>query len=368
MCYEISCFAGMFLKHLHLLYFKNIDEAQWNFSKNIIAFIGKNGVGKTNVLDAIYYLAMTKSYFSSSDIQNIQFGKDFFLIHGKFENDNREFIQVNCNVEKGKGKLVSVNEKTYSKLAEHIGKIPIVFITPYDIGLITQYADTRRRFIDALISKFDKEYLNALVQYHQHLQNRNSIIKQGDVAYKQQDLIEIYDAQIAKFGEIILSKRILFFKEIEDSLISTYKQLQDNNENLTIRYISTIQNNYLSELQNSLPKDIKMGYTTIGIHRDDFEIMLNAHPAKIYASQGQLKTIVFALKWLELMYLYQKTKEHPILMIDDIYDKLDTTRLNKINALINSGIAKQIFITDNNYERIKNLFEKENTQIIKMNK
>lgn len=357
----------MFLKYLQLFQFKNIEELQWDFYEKTIAFIGANAVGKTNILDAIHYLAMTKSYFSSSDIQNIQFGKDFFLIHGKFQKNNQETLEIKCSVKKGSNKILSVNDKPYLKLAEHIGKIPVVLITPYDLSLITEYADTRRKFIDALISKFDKEYLNALIQYNQHLQNRNSIIKQGDVAYKQKDLIEVYNIQMAQIGETILKKRIQFFNEIKEILRSTYQVLQSNNEVLELNYISTIQNNYLQELQNSLSKDIRMGYTCVGIHRDDFDIILNNHLAKNHASQGQLKTIVIALKWVELMYLHQKTQEHPILMIDDIYDKLDKTRLMKIKELINSDIAGQVFITDNHYDRIKNLFEKTNIQIIQMN-
>lgn len=358
----------MFLSHLYLFQFKNIVDAQWNFHQKIVAFVGANGVGKTNVLDAIYYLSMTKSYFSSSDVQNIKFNKDFFLIHGKFETDQHEILEIKCNVKKGSGKTILMNEKPYSRLAEHIGKIPVVMMTPYDLSLIIDYADTRRKFVDALISKFDKEYLNALIQYNQHLQNRNILLKQGEMAYQQKDLIEVYNLQIAQLGEIILKKRLQFFNEIKEILNSTYQALQDNNESLQLNYISTIQSNYLQELQNSLSRDIKMGYTCVGIHRDDFDIMLNNYLAKNHASQGQLKTIIMALKWTELVYLYQKTQEHPILMLDDIYDKLDDTRVTKIKQLIHSDIIRQVFITDSHYDRIQKLFDHDNIQIVTMNR
>ncbi len=357
--------CGVLLKHLHILYFKNINERQLHFSGNIAVIAGNNGIGKTNLLDAIYYLAMTKSYFASSDIQNIQFNHDFFMIQGKFENDEQKY-EINCSVKKSEGKKINFNQKTYQKISEHIGKIPLVFIAPQDLSLITEYADTRRKFIDALISKFDKEYLNALIQYHHYLQNRNKIIKQGEAAYQQQDLIEIYNIQMAQYGEIILNKRKYFFDEITLRLNEIYHQLQESNECLSLRYLPSVQNNFLKELQHALPKDIRLGYSTIGIHRDDFEILLNNYPAKNFASQGQQKTIVFALKWIELVYLYQKTKIHPLLLIDDIYDHLDKLRLNKIKILLKTAIPQQIFITDSNKNRIQQLFYDQDIEIVEL--
>lgn len=357
----------MFLKTLNILYFKNIEEVQLNFSKKITALVGNNATGKTNILDAIYYLSMTKSYFSGSDVQNIKHEKDFFVLHGKFQN-NIECFDVSCSVKKSEGKYITFNQKPYQKISEHIGKIPIVMIAPQDQNLITEYADTRRKFIDALISKFDKEYLSALIQYNHALQNRNSIIKQGELAYQQQDLIEVYNLKMAQYGEIVLNKRKNFFEEIKSDLISTYQNLQENQEILELNYVSTIQKDFFTELQNSLSKDIRVGYTSVGIHRDDFEIRLNSYPAKNFASQGQQKTITFALKWIELYYLYQKTNIRPLLLIDDIYDKLDDVRLQKIKRLIENGIAEQIFVTDNQFERIHQLFKNIDIHIIQISK
>ncbi|MCX7728092.1 MAG: AAA family ATPase, partial [Bacteroidia bacterium] len=186
----------MFLKKLNILYFKNIEDIQFEFSKTITAFVGNNAVGKTNILDAIYYLSMTKSYFSSSDTQNIQHGKEFFVLSGKYEHEQAAF-EVNCSFKKSEGKQITLNQKPYPKISDHIGKIPVVMIAPQDLNLITEYADTRRKFLDAFISKFDKEYLNALIQYHQILQHRNSIIKKGEIAFQQQDLLDVYNAQLS---------------------------------------------------------------------------------------------------------------------------------------------------------------------------
>lgn len=353
----------MFLKKLNILYFRNIEEKLFNFDMPVVALIGNNGAGKTNALDAIYYLAMTKSYLGFSDVQSISFHRDFFVINGFFENDN-ENIEVICSVKKGEGKKIILNQKPYTRTTEHIGRIPLVFIAPQDISLITEYADTRRKFLDALIAKYDKTYLNALLAYQQALQSRNSIIKNGESAFTQQDLIEVYNIQMVQYGEIIFNKRKIFFEEVKSLIKDTYNNLQDNNEHLSIEYVSTIQKDFLKELQHSLPKDIKMGYSTIGVHRDDFSILLNNYPSKNFASQGQQKTIVFALKWMELLHLYQKTNKHPLFLIDDIYDRLDDQRLNKIKNLLHSGIAAQVIITDNHDERIKKLFQSD-IQIIK---
>jgi len=357
----------MFLQHLNILQFKNIEEKSIDFHRKIVALVGNNATGKTNVLDAIHYLSMTKSYFSSSDTMNIQHNKDYFVLFGKFDNGTETF-EVSCSVKKNNGKQVFLNQKPYQKLSEHIGKIPIIVIAPQDLSLITDYADTRRKFIDALISKLDKEYLQALIQYQAALQNRNALLKQGETAYSQQDLIDIYNLQLVQFGSIVLQKRISFFNEIKETLSSTYQLLQDNQEVLELQYISTIQNDFLRELQQSLSKDIRMGYTTVGIHRDDFEIILNHYPAKNYTSQGQQKTIVFALKWMELLYIYQKTNIPPILLVDDIYDRLDEKRLYKLLHFLLSDIVGQVFLTDTHPERILKLFEGQELQVVNMGK
>ncbi|GIV27741.1 MAG: DNA replication and repair protein RecF [Bacteroidia bacterium] len=355
----------MFLKHLHVLYFKNIEDKQLDFSKKFIAFVGNNGIGKTNVLDSIYYLSMTKSYFSSTEVQNIQFGKEFFVIYGKFENQGMD-MEVSCSVRKSEGKQVLLNQKPYPKITEHIGKIPVVIITPQDLYLITEYADTRRKFLDALISKFDKDYLNALIQYNKALQQRNALLKQEENVYQQMDLLDIYGLQMAQYGEMILNKRKLFFEEVKEKVKKTYSQLQNSNELLELNYISTIQNDYFKELQNSIPKDIRLGYTSLGIHRDDFEILLNGYAAKNFASQGQQKTIIIALKWLELLHIFQKTNVCPILLLDDIYDKMDDQRLNQFVDLLNADFIKQVFVTDTNKERILKLFNTQNVEIFEM--
>ncbi|MCX7728093.1 MAG: hypothetical protein N2203_01350, partial [Bacteroidia bacterium] len=196
--------------------------------------------------------------------------------------------------------------------------------------------------------------------------HRNSIIKKGEIAFQQQDLLDVYNAQLSQYGEIILKKRHSFFEEIKNTLITVYQNLQDNQEHLELKYTSTIQNDFYKELQHSLPKDIRMGYTTTGPHRDDFEILINNYPAKNFASQGQQKTIVFAIKFLELMYLHQKTKITPILLIDDLFDRLDDGRLNKIRLQIKNSPVTQIFLTDNHYERVNKLFEQESIEIIQI--
>ncbi len=355
----------MFLKQLHCLYFKNLEDKEFRFSEKFVAIVGNNATGKTNVLDAIYYLSMTKSYFSATEVQNIQFGKDFFVINGKFQNNGMDW-DVSCSVSKSDGKQMLLNQKPYSKIIDHIGKIPVVIIAPQDLKLITEYADTRRKFLDALISKFDKEYLNALLQYHKALQQRNAILKQGDIAYQQIDLLDVYGLQMAQYGELILSKRKLFFEEIKDKITNTYTQLQKCGEVLELKYVSTIQNDFFKELQNVIPKDIRLGYTSVGIHRDDFEIVLSAYPAKNFASQGQQKTIIIAMKWLELLHIFQKTGVCPIVLLDDVYDRMDEHRLHQFVHLLNADFIKQVFVTDTNKERISQLFQTRNLQIVEM--
>lgn len=355
----------VFLKHLHILQFKNIAERSFDFSEKIAVLAGKNASGKTNVLDAVHYLAMTKSYFASTDMHSIMQGQEFFVLYGKFEHQNTT-LEVSCSVNKNEGKQLFCNQKPYARLSQHIGKIPVVVVAPSDIGLITEYADTRRKFLDALISKYDPEYLQALIQYQQVLQQRNSIIRQGEAAYQQEDLLFVYHARMVQTADVILNKRKKFFEEIANVLSSTYQQLQDCSEILELKYVSTIQNDFAQELQHALAKDIRLGYTSVGIHRDDFDIMLNGHRAKIFASQGQQKTIVIALKWIELYYIYIKTKMSPILLLDDIYDSLDSGRLKKIGALLQSDMVGQIILTDTEKDRLQNLFETKNMQIIEM--
>ncbi len=344
----------MKLNKLHLLQFRNIEELSFNFSKSVIIIVGENGIGKTNLLDAIYHLAFTKSYFSHTENTNINHQHDFFFIEGVFEN-NDFLYDISCSVRRKGGKIFKCNGKEYLKISEHIGKIPIVFITPQDLNLITEYADTRRKFLDVIISKYDKQYLEALIQYNKVLQNRNSLVK-NNALYTQKELVSIYNQQLNGYGSIILEKRNQFFTDTESLIQDIYAQLQGNKETLLLKYQSTIKGSFIEQLENSIEKDMRVGYTSVGTHRDDFDILLNNYSVKQYASQGQQKSVIFALKWLELIFLKNKTNISPILLIDDMCDKLDDTRLKKIKEMLSTQDIGQVFITDSNAERIRNLF------------
>ncbi len=351
----------MFLKELSLTNYKNFESLKFSFDTKIICFVGLNGVGKTNILDSIYHLSYTKSYFNPIPSQNIKHGETFFFISGRYMiNDKEENILV--SLKKGDKKIIKRNNKLYKKFSDHIGKIPLVLISPDDRNLIIEGSETRRKFIDGIISQTDKEYLNNLIDYNKTLKQRNALLKMFyDNSVNIRKTIDIYDRQLSSDAQKIYDKRREFLNEFIPIFKSRYKELSNDKENVEIKHSSDISpdQNLYKLLKNSLEKDLRFQYTTKGIHKDDLNLNLDNFPIKKYGSQGQQKTFLIAMKLAQFDYL-SKLDSKPILLLDDIFDKLDDTRVKQIINLVNQEKFNQIFISDTNKTRSENTIKKVN--------
>lgn len=351
----------MFLKELSLTNYKNFESLKFSFDTKIICFVGLNGVGKTNILDSIYHLSYTKSYFNPIPSQNIKHGETFFFISGKYMiHDKEENILV--SLKKGDKKIIKRNNKLYKKFSDHIGKIPLVLISPDDRNLIIEGSETRRKFIDGIISQTDKEYLNNLIDYNKTLKQRNALLKMFyDNSENIRKTIDIYDRQLSSDAQKIYDKRREFLNEFIPIFKSRYKELSNDKENVEIKHSSDISpdQNLYKLLKNSLEKDLRFQYTTKGIHKDNLNLNLDNFPIKKYGSQGQQKTFLIAMKLAQFDYL-SKLDSKPILLLDDIFDKLDDTRVKQIINLVNQEKFNQIFISDTNKTRSENIIKKVN--------
>ena len=351
----------MFLKELSLTNYKNFESLKFSFDTKIICFVGLNGVGKTNILDSIYHLSYTKSYFNPIPSQNIKHGETFFFISGRYMiHDKEENILV--SLKKGDKKIIKRNNKLYKKFSDHIGKIPLVLISPDDRNLIIEGSETRRKFIDGIISQTDKEYLNNLIDYNKTLKQRNALLKMFyDNSESIRKTIDIYDRQLSSDAQKIYDKRREFLNEFIPIFKSRYKELSNDKENVEIKHSSDISpdQNLYKLLKNSLEKDLRFQYTTKGIHKDDLNLKLDNFPIKKYGSQGQQKTFLIAMKLAQFDYL-SKLDSKPILLLDDIFDKLDDTRVKQIINLVNQEKFNQIFISDTNKTRSENIIKKVN--------
>lgn len=351
----------MFLKELSLTNYKNFESLKFSFDTKIICFVGLNGVGKTNILDSIYHLSYTKSYFNPIPSQNIKHGETFFFISGRYMiNDKEENILV--SLKKGDKKIIKRNNKLYKKFSDHIGKIPLVLISPDDRNLIIEGSETRRKFIDGIISQTDKEYLNNLIDYNKTLKQRNALLKMFyDNSESIRKTIDIYDRQLSSDAQKIYDKRREFLNEFIPIFKSRYKELSNDKENVEIKHSSDISpdQNLYKLLKNSFEKDLRFQYTTKGIHKDDLNLSLDNFPIKKYGSQGQQKTFLIAMKLAQFDYL-SKLDSKPILLLDDIFDKLDDARVKQIINLVNQEKFNQIFISDTNKTRSENIIKKVN--------
>ncbi len=351
----------MFLKELSLTNYKNFESLKFSFDTKIICFVGLNGVGKTNILDSIYHLSYTKSYFNPIPSQNIKHGETFFFISGRYMiHDKEENILV--SLKKGDKKIIKRNNKLYKKFSDHIGKIPLVLISPDDRNLIIEGSETRRKFIDGIISQTDKEYLNNLINYNKTLKQRNALLKMFyDNSESIRKTIDIYDRQLSSDAQKIYDKRREFLNEFIPIFKSRYKELSNDKENVEIKHSSDISpdQNLYKLLKNSFEKDLRFQYTTKGIHKDDLNLSLDNFPIKKYGSQGQQKTFLIAMKLAQFDYL-SKLDSKPILLLDDIFDKLDDARVKQIINLVNQENFNQIFISDTNKTRSENIIKKVN--------
>jgi DNA replication and repair protein RecF len=349
----------MYLQKLSLVNFKNLESQSFDFQQKINCFVGNNGVGKTNILDAIYYLSFAKSYFNSIAGQNIRHGEAFFMIEGDYIlNDRTE--KIVCSLKKGQKKILKRNGKNYEKFSEHIGQLPLVIISPADRDLVTEGSDTRRKFIDGVISQQNKNYLKDILSYNKVLTQRNALLKYF-AANRTFDALnlEVYNEQLSEYGARIYKVRKAFLEKFIPIFNEKYQIISDDKEAVNLVYKSQLNDFSIKELlQKSLEKDKMLQYTSSGIHKDDLSFEIGEYPIKKFGSQGQQKSYLIALKLAQFDFIKQQTNLLPILLLDDIFDKLDENRVSHIIDLVNNEDFGQIFITDTHAERTENILKK----------
>lgn len=356
----------MFLKTLSLVNYKNFTSAAFDFDSKINCLVGHNGVGKTNVLDSIYHLSFGKSYFNPITSQNINHEAEFFVIDGTLQkNDREEHILVSAK--RGQKKVIKRNNKAYEKFSEHIGFIPAVIISPGDRDLIIEGSETRRKFMDGVISQSDQEYLNALIQYGKVVAQRNALLKFFAANSKfDRDTLDIYNAQMSALGNLLFEKRKAFLEEFIPIFDKRYAEITNQKEKVAITYKSQLFEKPISELlEQNLQKDMVLQYTSVGLHKDDLSFEIEKHPIKKFGSQGQQKSFLIALKLAQFDFIKKLSKSSPLLLLDDIFDKLDEQRVAHIVALVAENELGQIFISDTHPERTEKVV-KESNQSYKM--
>lgn len=348
----------MYLKELSVLNFKNYEQVDFSFSPKINCFTGLNGVGKTNLLDAVYFLSLTKSYFSITDGQTIRHNKKFFVLQGEYlRNECSE--RINCGIKRGQKKVFKRNGKDYSKLADHIGLLPIVMVSPSDYTLIAGGSEERRRFMDSVISQFDHQYLDTLLKYNRALTQRNKLLKSDRVDL---DVLELWNEQLFAFNELIHAQRLNFIGKLTPIFQQFYEYIAQGKETVGIRYKSQLNESSIQDLfQQNQEKDRVLQYTNSGIHRDDLVLELGSHAMRKIGSQGQQKTFLAALKFAQFDFMKQESQTTPILLLDDIFDKLDKSRVQQIVKLVSEDRFGQIFISDTNSTRMHEILNKINS-------
>lgn len=349
----------MYLQKLSITNFKNYGEATLHFSDKINCFIGDNGTGKTNLLDAIHYLSFCKSYFNPVDTQNIRHHEAFFSIHGTYLKNGDSPDVISCIQKTDQRKVFKFNQKEYERLADHIGLFPLVMVSPYDRDLINEGSDVRRRYLDGVISQFDKTYLDNLINYNKALAQRNALLKHfSETRSVRPSMLEIWDRQLSDYGHKIYDKRSSFLKDFIPIFRHYFGFISEGKEEVGIQYISQLSNRDLDQLLAiSVEKDCVARFTTQGIHKDDLEFMISGFPLKKFGSQGQQKSFVVAIKLAQFDYTRDIKGFKPILLFDDIFDKLDDKRVHQIIRLVSENSFGQVFITDTQRSRIEKLFE-----------
>ena len=353
----------MYLQKISLVNFKNIESQSFDFQQKVNCFVGENGVGKTNILDAIYYLSFAKSYFNPIASQNIRHGEGFFMIEGDYDvNDRKETIL--CSLKKGQKKTLKRNGKAYEKFSEHIGQFPLVIISPADRDLIVEGSDTRRKFIDGVISQQDKTYLQNLISYNKVVSQRNALLKYFALNRTFDALnLEVYNEQLIELGVEIYKKRKDFLTAFTPIFNEKHQVISGNKEKVNLTYKSQLHEASFEELlDRNLDKDKVLQYTSVGIHKDDLSFEIDEFPIKKFGSQGQQKSYLIALKLAQFEFIKQQSNVTPILLLDDIFDKLDEHRVTQIVDLVNNDEFGQIFITDTHSDRTEKVLERTNKE------
>jgi DNA replication and repair protein RecF len=350
----------MYLQKLSITNFKNYSEATLQFSDKINCFIGDNGAGKTNLLDAIHYLSFCKSYFNPVDTQNIRHHEPFFSIHGTYLKNGDSPDVVSCIQKVDQRKLFKINQKEYERLADHIGLFPLVMVSPYDADLINEGSDVRRKYLDGVISQFDKAYLDDLINYNKALAQRNALLKHfADSRTFNYPSLEIWDQQLAGYGHKIHDKRAAFLKDFVPVFQRYFEFISEGKETVALHYESQLFERGLSELLAvSVERDRMARYTTQGIHKDDLDFIISGFPLKKFGSQGQQKSFLIAIKLAQFDYTRDIKGFKPVLLFDDIFDKLDDKRVHQIVRLVSENSFGQVFITDTHRSRIEQVFNK----------
>lgn len=347
----------MFLKSIDITNFKNYTEHALDFYPNVNCFAGKNGVGKTNLLDAIHYLSFCKSYIQSIDTQNIRHHEDFFAIHGSFEKSNKINL-VSCIQRRGARKIMRINKKDCERFSDHIGLFPVVMISPYDSDLINEGSEVRRKFMDVVISQFDKSYLENLIAYNQTLEQRNKYLKTDHL---DETLCEVFNQQMVQFGTAVFEGRTRFISQFTPLFQHYFNILSNGLEEVDIRYNSQLQDEipFLKQLQSQHQKDRLLQYTTVGTHKDDLSLLINEIPVKKFGSQGQQKSFTLAMRLAQLEFTKRQNGYSPILLLDDVFDKLDNSRVHQLLELVGHNEFGQVFITDTDADRLQKILSEQ---------
>ncbi|MDO4802630.1 MAG: DNA replication and repair protein RecF [Prevotellaceae bacterium] len=356
----------MILNSISIVNYKNIEEAHLTLSPNLNCFIGNNGEGKTNFIDAIYYLSFCRSAFNYIDSQVLRHEQDYFMLEGNYTDYEGNKENITCGMQHGKKKHFKRNKKEYRRLSEHLGLIPIILVSPSDISLIEGSNDERRHLMDSVIAQYDKEYIHALSRYNNAMQQRNVLLKKESANHSLQlsnsmvNVLEVFEEEMAAQGEIIFNKRNEFITSIASSFQKYYSLISADKEKVSLKYISHCQRGrLLNVIQLDRQKDLAVGYSLHGIHRDDLEMNIDGYPMRKEGSQGQNKSFVLALKLAVFEYLKERQNGRvPILLLDDIFDKLDSQRVEQIIKIVSSDDFGQIFITDTNRQHLDEILKR----------
>lgn len=348
----------MYLKDISIINFKNFEEFEAEFSPRFNCFLGNNGVGKTNLMDAIYYMSFTKSHFNAIDRHNIRHDADMFVLQGNYLRKEDD-VKMHCGLKRHSKKQIKCNGKTYEKFSEHIGLLPLVFITPSDTDMIKLGSDLRRKYLDGVISQYDKTYLKQLLKYNRALEQRNALLKSINPNNPfDEDALLIWDERLHQSASYIYQERQKTVNALLPIFNEYYGQISGNREQLSIRYKSKLHDKSMKQLLvDARKRDLILQYTGVGIHRDDLDFELNGYPLKRTGSQGQEKSLIIALKLAQFDFIYKTTNVRPMLLLDDIFDKLDTFRIKQLVELLSDNKYGQVFFSDTSETRLPDLLK-----------